>query len=223
MLSDTLPEPSKRSFGFPLPVRALDYFVHPGGKPSTKVFQQPFEHHGSVYASNGWLAIVAHRYDGLPPADCPEAFERLRDVFPLHGGHHVDYVKDCEKLGTLPLRKDDWERRWRPLDDAALQIWKRGPLPPFDFAQRRWWLRRDPVVRVGAATHVPLPLIQLLARLPRAAVWIENTATGRLLCRFNGGMAVVGPCFGTDPLKPPNATFSILAPRTDAMSQSHTF
>lgn len=223
MIADTLPEPSKRSFGFPLPARSFDYFVHPGGNAKTAVFRKPFSHHASIYAANGFLAIVAHRYDGLPPAENPEAFERIRNLFPAHGGHYVDYAADCEKRGFIPMRKDDWERRWRSFDDCALTLWKRGPLAPFDFAHRKWWLRREPVVRVGAGALAPLPLLQLLARLPRSQVWVDNRAGEPILCRFNGGLAVIATCYAETAAQRPTAAFSILSPRVDPMTQSHTF
>jgi hypothetical protein len=217
---DQLPPPSKRSFGFPLPTRALEYFTHPGGTTKVEAFREPFSHHGTVYACNGHLAIMAERYDGLPGAERPEAFERVRGLFPAHGGRHADYVTEMEKRGLIPDRKDEWERRWRPFDDCALALWKRGPLAPFDFVRGRWRIRLDPIVRVGAAALAPLPLLQLLARLPRSAVWVDNRADGPVLCRFNGGLAVLAPCYG--PI-PPAPAFSILAPRQDTLSQAHVF
>jgi len=219
-MRNELPAPSKRSFGFPLPVRALDFFTHPGGSPRAELFSEPFFYASSVYASNGFLAIRADRFDGLPPAENPAAYERIAARLPAGVESFAAYTADREARNLIPRPRADWDARWRPFDDCGVALWKRGPLAPFDFAAGQWRLRKDPIVRVGAASLVPLPLLQLLARLPRSQAWIDNTARGGLVVRFNGGVAVVAPVYGD---AVPSPAFSILAPKTDLLGQFNTF
>ena len=193
-----IPEPSKRPFGYPLPADAIPHLVHP---LSGHRFAKPFrDAHGNVVTWNGALAVRIRSF--LPDLDLAEApFEAVEN-----------------SLRWFDPDAPEDKGKWRPLDDAAGLLWRYPPRSP--------WLRcRDGItgntfttVRVGAAAVVPLPLLQLAARLPRCRVYIDNQAAGPLHILWNGGEAVIRHIRGL-----PDPRFTVLKPRICPLRRDFIF
>ncbi len=194
------PIPSKRPFGFPVPAEALAYLVDP---VRGHEFARPFKDaSGNVVCWNGALAV---RIRSFVPDDVelsPKPWEAVENSL------HWPAVGAPEDKG-----------RWRPLDDAAGFIWKFPPRSPWiELRGGEITGNKLTSVRVGAATVVPLSLLQLAARLPRCRVNIDNAPDGHLQFLWNGGEAVIAPI---EELSPPR--FSILSPRSDLWTGAHVF
>jgi len=176
-MREDAPIHEKKPFGYPFPAEALDMFVHPGGE--FPEFHAPFTHEGAVYAANGFMALRLQKFAFAPPPANPSAAKRVMELFPWGAFEG-------------PEMGDD-NPRWASLDDASLSIWKFGPRPIWERSLRTYHVRIQPGVRVGAGAVTALPLLQLLARLPRARVWTDNGPRGAIICRFNGGEAIIRP------------------------------
>lgn len=195
------PTPTKTPLGFPVRLDELEHYVH-YHHPD---LAEPFRYEGATFVGNGALFVRLDRYHGDDPEENPGNSRFFHDL-------------PWSRFDTMPPDNG----RWRLLDDAALLLWRRGPrrlwLPPRGPFQgySMWCL---PAVRVGAAAVAPLSVVQLLARLPRAAVWIDNRAMDDIFCRFNGGVAIARSLYSeewtrrghTEHL---NASFAILKPAT---------
>lgn len=199
-----IPIPSKKPFGHPLPAEALLYLVDP--MPGHE-FAQPFlDASGNAVTWNGALAV------------------RIRSALPAD----LDYsAKPWEAVENSlrwpdPDAKED-PARWKLLDDDAGRIWKFKPSPT-------WLACRDEhgrpsvtgnklaSVRVGAATIVPLCLLQLAARLPRCRVRIDGQRTGQLQLLWRGGEAVINHVEDL-----PEPRFGILTPKTDIWTRDFSY
>ena len=179
-----IPEPSRRGFFYPLPVEALAYFVRPGaGHPLSLPFR---DCHGNIVTWNGALGVRIRSV--LPDIELSEVpFEAVENSLPWP---EEEEAEDAE--------------RWRLLDDVSGAIWR--------FPPKAVWieLARGEItgnvlssVQVGAGAVVPLALLQLVSRLPRCRVCIDNQADGPLRFIWNGGEAVIrairdlpSPAFG---------------------------
>jgi len=148
-------------------------FVHPGGEPE---LESAFSIAGVTYGFNGFLALRVHSHLAEQPLENPSAASRVLAL-------------PWARLEALP----DKSPRWSPLDDASGPLWRYGPRPIWERTTRRYHLRTLPAVEVGLAAVTTLPLMQLLARLPRARVWTDNKLTDPIFCRWNGGDAIILP------------------------------
>lgn len=188
-----IPEPSKRPFHFPAPAEALEFFTHPTLYP----FTRPFRHNSYLCAANGYVAIRLDRFSGNAGSfeDAPFAF--LRRFF------------------SLPW--DDFEREgceWREIDNSRGTIYRGELLPLWKGEGSDFAFSRDKLVLTAGGPLVPLALLQLLARLPRAEVRMCGTYyTSPLMVRFKGGEAIVAPRF-PDPVRAKvQAAFHLFKPK----------
>lgn len=194
-----IPEPSKRPFGHPLPAEAIPYLVRP--EPAHP-WHLPFRDHGGNLVT--WNGALSVRIRSALPNDIecsPTAWEAtgIRPRWPD------------------PDAKED-PGRWRMLDDVAGLLWK--------FPPRQLWIKcRDGItpntlatVRVGAATVVPLALLQLCARLPRCRVRIDNDLHGHLQFLWRGGEAVIRAINNL-----PDPSFHLLKPRIDPLTRAYVY
>lgn len=192
-------EPSKRPFGYPLPVEAIPHLVHP--TPGHR-FARPFrDTHGNIVTWNGALAVRIRSF--LPELDLAEApFEAVENSLEWPD----------------PDAKED-KGRWKPLDDVAGLLWRYPPRSPW-IAVRGGGVTGNTLtnVRVGACVVVPLPLVQLAARLPRCRVCIDNRAGGPLHLLWNGGEAVIRPIRDL-----PAPRFNLLSPRVCPVRRDFIF
>lgn len=200
MMTDA-PPPSKRPLGFPLSTESLIHFLHPGGDPD---FEAPFSDGPHSFAGNDSLFL---------------RFERRPEI--AHGSRSA-----VARVLELPWGRFDHmpekDGKWVPLDDASAAIWKYGASAIWERTWDRYYLRTTPAVRVGTCAIVPLPLVQLLARLPRCRVWVSNRASDPLFALWNGGLAMIDPLpdFASGLQK---ENFRILMPRTDSMDGAFRF
>lgn len=194
MMTDA-PEPSKRPLGWPVSTDALEPFIHPGGDAD---FESAFSAGAFSYVGNGYLTLRMDRRAEIPEGEA----SAVARVLELPWG----------RFEHMPANSG----KWVALDDAAGALWRYGPKPIWERTVKRYHLRPVPAVRVGTCVIAPLPLVQLLARLPRSRVWVSNTATDPLFCRWNGGEAMVAPLpdYALGRLK---EDFRILMPRMDAV------
>jgi hypothetical protein len=166
-----IPIPSKHPFGHPVHPEALAYFVH----PTDPNFGKPFLCAGKVCTNNRWLAVI---WDYMPT-----------------DGIEEDPGAENQFL-TVPWdlleRKHDgpW---WKPLDRlsslfryGAKDIWWTDP-------QGRAWLNDRTIVEIGTGGGAALPLLQLIARLPRLHLnaWVGETSP--IPFHFNGGRGILAP------------------------------
>lgn len=189
-----IPEPSKRPFGSPLTEAALPYFCHPTLEP----FRHPVRHpaDGHIYAASGFVA-VRFRTGRWFPQEFPDASpEWLARVSTLPW---QQLQPDPAALGTPD---------WRDMDRSRAAIYRDGPLPLWLPDLR---LNRAPLVHTAGGPLIPLALLQLLARLPRAEVRMTAGASSPLFIRFNGGEAIVPPLFKAG-IYPPSK-FSLFPPQ----------
>jgi len=175
------PRPTKRAILPPITAEHLDAFVHPGG---VAVFESPFLPPAELqttdphtYAAAGFFC---HRTTyAIPDVEPhPAAYARAQS---LPWGRFQDY--DTEGL----------KHRWRPLADAETRLFKFPPKPIWEKSSRRFNLRNGPFVRVGNATMTHLPILQLLARLPRAEVFLGSGIFDPVLVRYRYGQAIIPP------------------------------
>ena len=195
-----VPEPSKRSFHFPIPAEALPYFCHPTLEP----FTAPVSHDGLAYAASGFVALRVRRFQGYPEdlPDCPPFL--------------------LKRLLSLPW--DDFGRetartQWRLMDDARGTIYRGGPLPLWLERKGKAILSRDTLVRTAGGPLVPLALLQLIARLPRVEIRmvpaVNSDITGQpILFRFSGGEGIIPALYkGLHPRDIPVEAFSLFNPK----------
>lgn len=177
-----IPEPSKRPFYYPAPMEAAEFFCDPARDP----FKTPYTHGYKVLAANGYVAIRFGNYKAGPDAYGEAPFRFLK------------------RFWTLPW--DDFDREpseWRSMDDSRGTIYGRGELLPLWTPNDKggFSFTRDKLVCTAGGPLVPLALLQLLARLPRAEVRMcHNYFRDPLFVRFKGGQAIVAPRF-PDPIK----------------------
>lgn len=189
-----IPEPSKRPFGSPLTEEALPYFCHPTLAP----FRHPVRHpeDGLVYAASGFIA-------------CRFRTGRwFAEEFPAAPPEWVERVAALPWVGFLPDPRCLVEPVWRMMDDSRGTIYRDGPLPLWLPDGR---LNRNPLVHTAGGPIVPLALLQLIARLPRAEVRMTAGSQNPLFIRFNGGEAIVPPMFRCG-VQPPHK-FSLFPPK----------
>ena len=171
-----IPEPSKRPFAHPLQLDALAFFCH----PRHAVFLSPVRHpDGAIYAANGYVAVRLSRgpliHDDSIPAASGEFLQRV-DPLPW-----ARFVHDPATHFAPPA--------WRGFDDARGTLYRDAPL---DLWPRGRMTEDVPVLTAGGPL-VPLALLQLVARLPRAEVMMVGSRTDSLFIRFSGGEAIVPP------------------------------
>lgn len=211
------PAPSRKRLGYPVHTADLAVFCHPGGTPVGDALAAPFSWGGSVYASNGHMAIRLDKFFGDLPPENPELHARIAPRLPLGNCH---FAPDPRIL----TKKEDYEKHWRPLDFAGAHIWHGGPVPTFYVdAAGRPFLNKDTIVRVGSGRLGYLALIQLLARLPRAEVAIDGTLHNGICCRFNGGVAALACIIPYETAPIPKVAMNILGPRRDTFTGSPIF
>lgn len=153
---------------YPLPVHALDDFTHPA---DWHLFRHARRHADEILAGNGYAALRATRgrwLDGeFPPATC-------------------EFLGRFGKLpwGKFPTGRDE---EWRMMDyrrgdlfrSAQIGLWRDGKLTPSPV-----WSCNEKRVR--------LSLLQLVANLPRAEVFVgAQDRDDPLWFRFSGGIAAI--------------------------------
>lgn len=168
------PTPGKKPFGHPLPLTALDHFCH----PTIPEFLTPYTlENGETQAASGYIAIRTT----VPLPTCPSpppAFSERFNKLPWH------------RFTTLS--NGHFEKDWADLEHAALLLFKFGPKPLWHGTTKIHPTTATPV-RVGDAAIAFLPYLQLLFRLPRAQIMTSNHLQDPILCRFNGGQAIIAP------------------------------
>jgi len=179
-----IPTPSKRPFNFPMQPDALPYFCHPWLRP----FHEPKRMPGGseIYAASGYVAIRVRRGHWFAeeyPEACPEFIERVNSL-------PWDRFEPDPRSLVPP--------KWRNVDDARGTIYRDGPL---DLWTPRSKPVLEPLVHVCGGPLVPLPMLQLLARLPRCELRMMG-ARGPLLFRFTGGEGIVADYFRKQPIAP---------------------
>lgn len=191
---DDAPPPLKRSWHYPPPPEALEYFVHPGDHQG---LQRPgLDAEGRTLVSNGYLAI---RFETFFP-DIPPPTKRLTLA-----------IKNAPWSRFEPLEQNP--KPWRPLEDAIPQLFKHGPKPIWERTRTRYHIRRAPSVRVGHGATTSLALLQLITRLPRAEIFTGTDMHSPLFVRFNRGRAILAPWDGYE-----HPAFTIFRPKTDPLT-----
>lgn len=192
----TIPPPCKRPFTFPLPEAALPYFCHPTVAPFTSPVRLPS---GPMAAASGWVALTVRRFHGFPE-EYPEASTAFVERFGSLPWHRFE---------TLATREE-----WRLFDTVSGTLWRDPPLPlwhPAPATPRRPSqalplitdhrspgtsprISSDKLVRIHGGPLVPLALLQLISRLPRAEIFLDPhlTPTSPLFFRFSGdGLGII--------------------------------
>ena len=169
--------PSKRPFTYPLPEEALDEFTHPD--PAELLHLPYLLGNGAVLAADGHVAVRVQRgffaAEDFPAAPA-EVLERI-GTLPWH------LIARCRERGD-----------WLPLDDVRGDLYDGPVLPRLTRGESgRWHPPHAPTVRIGGGPVVPLPLLQLIARLPRVELLVRDlTVYDPVLFRFSGGSGCIG-------------------------------
>lgn len=161
-----------RSFGYPLTTEHALEFCRPDPRGA---FCAPFRWGEDFGAANGVVAIRIESYiEGAQ--DSPEAVAR---VAKLPWSAFPGLAKDTK-----------W---WGALDDRRAAIWKRGELDYWDRTATRGSRRvTEPRVGIGkSCMTIPLPLLQLIAKLPKVEVY--TGPANYLYFRFRGGQGIAVP------------------------------
>ncbi len=161
--------PSKKRLGFPISAEALQALCHPDHRHAYhRPVMLPSD---DLAAANGWLMLKAHKFALPAPDPATPAF-----------------LDRWDRAGKW--RRDTWTdgHDWRPTDDIFGTLFRFGPKPVWEPTRVRYHLRRHPAALVGRAAIVPIALLQLVARLPRAEVRADISDHSQPLpFRFNGG------------------------------------
>lgn len=167
------PRPSKKPFGYPVPLEAFDAFCHPYAR---HIYHLPvLLPSGMLAAANGWMALKAERWDGEAPDDATPPFLARWD----------------ENLKWGPRSRWQDSDDWLDLDRITGSLFRFGARPIWEKGGLRWHLRRHPAVRVGNTAVVPLALLQLVARLPKAQIRHAADHRQPLPFRFNRGVGLI--------------------------------
>lgn len=187
-----------RPFRHPLDLPSLREFCHPGDPD----FIAPFRHpSGDIVAANGYLALRLQRGPTCHDPDIPAARDSARDrIDLLPWGRFTPAVPSL----VAPV--------WRDFDSARIWLFPPGRKPPALWHQRRLNLTES--VWTAGAMHLPLPLLQLVSRLPRAEAWIDGNRDF-LPIRFSGGIGLIAAPWRhcPDTMIPPH-TIHIFSPRS---------
>lgn len=169
------PPPGKKPFGHPIPMSALEHFCH----PTVPEFQVPVTlPTGETAAASGYIAIRTTIPLELTPAATPAFIQRFEKL----------PWSTFDRLSHPSFDKD-----WKPLEDAALTLFRFGPKPLWHHTPNNPVVPTNATpVRVGDAAIAPLACLQLLFRLPRAQILTSNRLGDPIFCRFNGGRAIIG-------------------------------
>jgi hypothetical protein len=173
------PALSSRPFAYPLPGSALQEFCHPD---PLHPFAAPLRWDDEALAANSYIAIRARRLaldlHDLPPAT-PDLLSRV------------------ERLPWAAFPSTAPAHHWGNLDDHRGDIYARAPIRFLARHDGRWITALSPAWRIAGSVVVPLSMLQLIARLPRAEVYLEGLANGPLYFRFTGGLGIM-PNLGLD-------------------------
>lgn len=194
-----IPEPSRHPFRFPLPAEALPYFCH----PTRQGFTEPVRHpDGRVYAASGFVCFRVSRFQGMP-SDYPEA--------------SPEFIKKVDALPWAKFLPDPNQPRaaeWRKMDDSRATIYSGGALPLWIEERKKPPIyNRDTLVVTAGGPLVPLAMLQLLARLPKAEVRMTYGYDVPLLVRCSGDGEVIIPAIYPDMNRAPGPKFALFKER----------
>jgi len=162
-------EASKRPFGHPVPVAAIEYFCHP--LAGHRYHQAAWGREGKLYVGNCWVALRFFNFtaaQGPGPMAVVDALGKL----PWHDGRHED------------------PKAWRRLDDVGGDLFREGLFAPWRDDLNAF--RADPPVRINHGFLVPAAALQMIYRLPRVEVYTVLDRSCRFVpFRFNGGEGLV--------------------------------
>lgn len=187
---------SNVNFPYPLPEHALAHFCHP--QPGHD-FAKAVRVDGEIWAGNGYVMLRAEKGRWID-AEIPKAGDGF-----------------LTRAAKLPWGRWDTLQapEWRDLSDIRALIFARGnqlvwtgpPLAPY--------MAPTPIWRVGDVL-CRLSLLQLIAKLPRCAVYAgEQDRHDPLWFRFSGGRGAVAY-----DNRLTMASFSILQPSRDCLTGS---
>ena len=159
-----------KNFTHPLTPEALAAFCSPA---TDSCFADPWGVDGATYAANGYCVLCYERdfaYTGNHEAQ--SRIEALPWAF-----HH-----------SATLRATAWGE----LDRVRGGLWRDGLLEPFGTSpDGKRFAKIARRVLVGESyVCVPVPILQLISRLPRAEVYTGPLGAEWLLFRFNGGIGL---------------------------------
>lgn len=181
-------------------------FPYPVTLDNLREFTDPDEfseiHHlglrdGKIHAANGFLALRAWKAAAI--------FQEVPSIS----------RKAAERLERLPWSALEIALQdvgyWRDLDLVQGAIKRRGIIQPWTENAVR---APSPVWKIGGA-FVLLSMLQLVARLPRASVYLKNTtATSPLFFKFSGGEGILAPLRK----RPERPGFELFKPQFNALT-----
>lgn len=188
------PLPSKRPFGLPLPGAAAEWLCHPDERHT---YHRPAMVGETLCIGNGWLVIEAERFLLPAPEDASPAFQQRWQAI------------------RWPSRGALFQPDLRTLDDVAGTLWRFGPKPPWERGSMNWHPRVQPAVQIGKAAIVPLAMLQLIARLPRAQVEAQTILGQPVEFAFNGGRGLLHNFLTSDTV--PKTSFRLFAPKANPL------
>lgn len=157
---------SKRPFGHPVPLEAIEYFCHP--LEGHRYHLPAWGRDGKLYAGNCWVAV------------------RFFNFSAAQGTGTMDVV---DAIGKLPWHVSSAHApadAWRRLDDVTGDIFREGLFPAWRDDLKAF--RGDPPVCINHGFMVPAAALQMVSRLPRAEVYTVLDRADRFVpFRFNGG------------------------------------
>lgn len=184
-----------RGFGYPLPVEALGAFCHP---EPWHALCRPVRSGTEVLAGNGYLALRVERGRWLP-ADFQQGSAEVLGRF------------GKIPWGTFPQASENW----KALHEVEAQIFSHGEIHPW----KESGLAPTPIWRVANEINVRLSFLQLVAKLPRAEVWVGSTSgVAPLWFRFSGGLGMIARERGIQPGEWTGRAWGIFRPGYDPLT-----
>lgn len=179
-------------FPYPLTPEVLDELVHPD---ELSELRHPVRRGSQVFTGNGYFATRIDR-----GAWIHEEIQPISD----RAARRLDRLA-WDALDSALERGDGW----RDLALSMGTIRRRGIINPW----REDLLAPTPTWRL-AHGYIHLSMLQLIARLPRAAFYLRHTSAGSpLFFKFSGGAGIVAPI-----RRPMPAGFHFFKPQFDPLS-----
>lgn len=166
-----------KNFGFPLSLDHARRFCHPA---SGHVFSRPWAAKKMTWVANGYVCLQIDTWLDVP-AENDAARKRTHEL-PWHTV--TEWNQDDENTGVL----DD--RRGGLFQFGEQEMWRRN-------TAGLWQANVKGLVAVGHySTVIPIAVLQLIAKLPRAKVRVKGGGCHFLPFTFSGGRGLAAAIAG---------------------------
>lgn len=169
-----------KTFAYPLTLPDAQQLCHPNPHHP---FARPWAHDGAVWVANAFLCLRIDTHLDIEESN-PIAAKRIADL-PWHTAN--EWTQEPKNTGNL----DD--RRAALFMHGRKQLWKKSP-------SSTWKAEVTNLVAVGHyGIIIPVPVLQLIAMLPRPRVRTNGGGCNFLPFSFNGGVGLAAAIHADTP------------------------